>query len=212
MAWRDGGAGGWNTLSIEVKKRGRVKVSGTLSDGTRVTSSSILQIYNNGTSEANADRSKLLLGEKECAIAVTWSKKKNSASLLLWLYEDDTVECVGLPEGATALAAPLRKDAGFKPGATFRVDAEALAAIMPGLQTGLLPDGMDLQGAKQGKAALKLRHKAMDGSFNGTFKAYVPENGKLRAKTVNVAGVVIDGVGYGTASIRKRGSVPVTVE
>ena len=61
-------------------------------------------------------------------------------------------------------------------------------------------------------AALKLKFKSKNGTFSGSFKAYVDVNGKLKATTVAVSGVLVNGVGYGTATIKKVGSVPVTVE
>jgi hypothetical protein len=61
-------------------------------------------------------------------------------------------------------------------------------------------------------AALKISYKAADGSFKGSFKAYADVGGKLKTTTVNVTGVMIDGVGYGTATIKKVGSVPVSIE
>ena len=35
--------------------------------------------------------------------------------------------------------------------------------------------------------------------------------GKPKGVTVNVVGVLVDGVGYGAATIKKVGSVPVTI-
>ena len=43
-------------------------------------------------------------------------------------------------------------------------------------------------------------------------KSTTDVNGKLKATTVNVTGVLIDGIGYGASMIKKVGSVPVTVE
>ena len=61
-------------------------------------------------------------------------------------------------------------------------------------------------------SGLRLLYRAKDGSFSGSFKAYVLYRGKPKATTVTVSGVVIDGVGYGTATIRKVGSIPVGIE
>ena len=61
-------------------------------------------------------------------------------------------------------------------------------------------------------SALKLTYKAKDGTFKGTFKAYSEVNGKPKATTVKVTGVLIDGIGYGTATIKKVGGLHVTVE
>lgn len=61
-------------------------------------------------------------------------------------------------------------------------------------------------------SALKLTYKAKDGTFKGSFKAYADVNGKPKATTVNVTGVMIGNAGYGAATVKKVGSVPVTVE
>ena len=61
-------------------------------------------------------------------------------------------------------------------------------------------------------SALKLTYTAKTGAFKGSFKAYADANGKPKATTVNVTGVLIDGVGYGAATVKKVGGVGVTVE
>ncbi|MBQ5531107.1 MAG: hypothetical protein IIT98_03780, partial [Kiritimatiellae bacterium] len=61
-------------------------------------------------------------------------------------------------------------------------------------------------------SGLKLSYKAKDGSFKGSFKAYAEVNGKLKAKTVSVSGVVVGGKGYGSATIKKAGSAAVAIE
>ena len=43
------------------------------------------------------------------------------------------------------------------------------------------------------------------------FKAYSEVRGKPKGVTVNVVGVLVDGIGYGAATIKKVGSVPVTI-
>ena len=56
-----------------------------------------------------------------------------------------------------------------------------------------------------------LNYKAKDGSFKGSFKAYSADGGKLKATKVDVTGVMVDGVGYGTATVKKVGAQPVTI-
>lgn len=60
-------------------------------------------------------------------------------------------------------------------------------------------------------SGLKLTYKAKDGTFKGSFKAYADVNGRPKATTVNVTGVLVEGVGYGAATIKKLGGVSVTV-
>lgn len=61
-------------------------------------------------------------------------------------------------------------------------------------------------------AGLSLSFKPVQGMFLGRFKVFaVTEAGKSKKYTATVSGAVLDGVGYGTATIKKIGSVPVTV-
>ena len=66
-------------------------------------------------------------------------------------------------------------------------------------------------GAGANPSALKLTYAAKTGTFKVSFKVYAVANGKLKATTVNVAGVMIGGKGYGAATVKKHGGVPVTV-
>ena len=66
--------------------------------------------------------------------------------------------------------------------------------------------------AGENPSALKLTYKAKDGSFKGSFKVYADVGGKLKTTTVNVMGVMVGGVGYGTATVKKVGNVSVKVE
>ena len=61
-------------------------------------------------------------------------------------------------------------------------------------------------------SGIKLTYKAKDGSFKGSFKVYAVDGGKAKAMTVNVTGVMVNGVGYGAATIKGKGGVSVTVK
>ena len=220
VAW-DGGTG-WNGLSIEVKAKGNAKVSGTLADGTKVSA-----------------KSQLLVGERECALAVSWTKKSASVACLVWFCEDGTVECGNLPGGAVAAIANSRTGAYLGSGARFRIDPAAVAAAIPGVQPELLPDGLAVRmdGAKfaidkAGKVALlkdkggidpaslgtnpsglKLTYKIGNSTFKGSFQAYVLESGRLKKTKVSVNGVVLGGKGYGMATAKSPAVAwPITIE
>ena len=180
----------------------------------------------------------LLVGERECALAVSWTKKSASVACLVWFREDGSVECGNLPGGASALIANARAGAGLAAGAAFHVDGAALAAAVPGMLTELLPDGqavrmkgvgfdidnpgkvallkdksgVDLSKAGTNPSGLKLKYVAKNGTFTGSFSAYAISGGKLKKVKVQVSGVVLGGRGYGTASVRKTGSWPATIE
>ena len=61
-------------------------------------------------------------------------------------------------------------------------------------------------------ANLKLTYKAKDGTFKGSFKVYDLSRSRAKAITLSVRGVVIDGIGYGSAAYKKVCAVPVWIE
>ena len=219
VAWN--GAAGWNGLSLSVGSKGKVKVSGTLADGAKL-----------------AANSQLLVGERECAMAVSWTRKGSSVACLVWLREDGTLECGNMPGGVAALISDARDGAYLSAGAAFRVDAEAIAGLVRGAQTALVPDGLavgmrgaqfavgkpgkvkllkdksglDLAEAGANPSGLALSYAIKNGTFKGSFTVYALEGRKLKKVKVQVSGIVLGGKGYGTASIKKSGSVPVTIE
>ena len=86
-------------------------------------------------------------------------------------------------------------------------------------ETGEFVRVVDVSRNKTNRSSLKINYVTKTGIFKGSFKAYVLEdarNGKKRLKkySVNVAGVVLDGVGIGKATGRQSagGPWPVTVE
>ena len=201
-AWQAAGAtdAPYNTLSITVKKKGRVTVKGTLANGTRVSANTRLLV--GGLHRRMDTGSMLLVGEKECAVAVSWAKKGSSVACLLWFGEDGTVSCESLNDGSVAVAAPV--GAGLAAGATLRIDQAAVAAAFPGISVERsFPGGVP--------AKLSLRY-GKDGTFGGSFKVYVDSGVSFRQKTVKVSGVVLDGIGYGVAYVKNIGDWKITVE
>lgn len=75
-------------------------------------------------------------------------------------------------------------------------------------------DTTEVDPAKAGEnpSGLKLTYKAKDGTFKGSFKVYSDMGGKLKATSVSVTGVQIGSKGYGTATVKGLGSVPVAIE
>ena len=61
-------------------------------------------------------------------------------------------------------------------------------------------------------AGLKLTYTAKTGMFKGSFKVYaVTDAGKSKKYTATVNGAVVDGVGYGTAFIKKVGAAAIVI-
>ena len=160
-------------------------------------------------------------------------KTKVELAFTVWIRRTDwSVEVVGL--GETAVAG---RDVTLKEGAYFRVDSAALVElvgdeayaeyfpkdvpvtvkgkkwVLPKAGRVVLKKGViDETKLLENPSGLKLTVRVKDGTFSGSFKVYVDNRGKLKSVTVSVAGVVVEGVGYGTASIKKVGTIPVTIE
>ena len=78
-------------------------------------------------------------------------------------------------------------------------------------------EGLSITPGKKGAgianaSGLKLTYKSKDGSFTGSFTVYAIEKDKLKKHKATVSGVLINGVGYGTATIKKLGSWAITIE
>lgn len=215
VAWPD--EDGWSGASLSVGAKGKVKVSCVLANGTKVSASSQLLVGEGGV----------------CAVPVVITKKVQLA-FNVW-FSDAGVEVVGL-DGAVAGSVN-----SLKSGVVFRIDAGALSSLLGRTVLPYLPDGASVaqdgnkwvvaSGAKAGKvvylkgttevdadklgenpSGLKITFTAKAGTFKGSFKAYADVNGAPKATTVNISGVLVDGVGYGAATIKKVGGVPITVE
>ena len=67
---------------------------------------------------------------------------------------------------------------------------------------------------KKGKnlSGLKLTYVPKTGIFKGSFKIYAIQGGKLKKFKAKVVGVVVDGMGWGSAVVPKGGRLGVTVE
>jgi len=66
---------------------------------------------------------------------------------------------------------------------------------------------VDTSGDKTNLSAMKLTYTPKKGTFKGSFKVYALEGSgkatKLKKYTIKVSGVVVGGVGYGTATCKK---------
>ena len=206
VVW-DGGS-----VNIAIAKKGKAKVKGTLADGkTKISVNSMF-----------------LVGEEWCCVPVA-APKANLAFTVWMPSSGGNVVVDGLGDSAVA-----GKAGTLRPGSKFRIDGAAFTGVLP-----YLPDGVSVEqqgtkwvvagGAKAGKvvykdgmvdesklgenpSGLKLSYKAKDGSFKGSFKVYAVDGSKVKATTVTITGVLVNGVGYGAATIKDKGSVAVTIE
>ena len=202
-------------LAVSIGKKGKVKVSGTY-NGVKVSAS--VQAY------IDADGSVF--------VPVVVTKKVSLAFSLV--AGKSGVSVSGLGDGVM-----VGKQGELKPGSVMQLPDDAFKTIS-GLRAELLPYNEPLTinkgkwgtakaakvaykngeltvspakkgGVVENPSALKLTYKAKDGSFKGSFKVYAVVSGKLQKLAANVTGVLVDGVGYGTAEIKKGPSCRVLV-
>jgi len=209
VVW-DGG-----TASITIDKKGKAKVSVALANGAK-----------------GSVTSQVLLGAEWACVPVMVTKKMNVSFALCLPIAGGAPFVTGLGDNVV-----VGRSGNLNAGAKFRIDmgdalwttvspevlVEYLPCDVPVVQSGTkwtLPkagrlsvkkDVLDDSKAGENPSGLKLTLKK-DGSFGGSFKVYYLENGKLKSKAANVAGLVIDGVGYGTATIKGVGSTTISIE
>lgn len=213
VVW-DGGS-----VNVAIAAKGKAKVKGTLADGKTKVSA----------------KATLLVGKEWCCVPVVAPKANLAFAIWLPVNGQDARS----PSVVDLDGAVVGKPKTLVAGAKFHMDAAKFAAVLGQAALPYLPDGVSVSqsgakwvvagGAKAGKIAmkggvlddskagvnpsgLKLTYKAKEGSFKGSFKAYANNGGSLKATTVNVSGMVVDGVGYGTATIKGGGGVAVTIE
>ena len=238
LAWEstreeDGTPCGWNGLSLKVGSAGRTRITGTLADGTRVSATAQL-ILVGGYPDGEQCCIPVVVDKKPHRLAFClWFRE------IIDLCTPYNLSCQGVEglDGDVRFGG-----AWMIGDAAFRVDTGALGELFDDwTYEGYGPDGVSVEqvgtkwrvagGARPGRvvldrdgfvdeakagenpSALTLAYRAKEGTFTGAFKYYVPSaRGAPLAKTVNVYGVVVQGVGYGTAVVRGKGAVSVMVD
>ena len=217
VAWKGG------ALTVAIDKKGKAKITGTLASGVKVSS-----------------KSQVLVGEEWLCVPVIWVKRSETLAFTLWLQGAGvatyTAKTFGLGNGVK-VGGPK----ALKGGASFCVDAASVCALLgDDTYAKYLPDGVSVAqsgtrwvvagGEKAGKvqlardgkvdeaktganpSGLKLTYKAKDGTFKGSFKAYASVNGRLKASTFTVVGVMVGDKGYGLSILKSKGSVQMSIE
>ena len=230
-------AQGYSVLSVSVGARGKTKVKGTLADGTKVSASTQLIV---GDSCCCVPVILPLYGGKRGGLAfLLWLSEEYESVWGLSAWDATSrsggpftavLEAVGLCEAGTSSLS--EGEAEFALDGEFELgeDAEALAEFLPDSVPVAVTGGRwTLPKAGRVKydraeedfvatsddnpSGLKLTSAAKDGTFKGSFKVYAAvSETRLKTYTATVTGAVVDGVGYGTATVKKVGSLPVRIE
>lgn len=232
-------ARGYGTLSIVFAKSGKAKVSGFLPDGSKLSASVQLLLTQDGSclpviySKSGKSRFAFALWFAKGARLVSEPLTNVSAWKTALVADDVAWQPNGLSAYVTPTSLSIRK---FSAEA---VDAETwfgqLIAFASGVPLTISPNlkkwdagkaaslklkdgkvtGAD-DPAKPNLTGLKLTFTPKNGTFKGSFSAVsLSESGskpKLVKGKATVTGVLVDKAGYGTAVIKKTGSMPVTVK
>ena len=205
-------------ISVNIAAKGKVKATGMV-DGKKVSATG-----------------QVLLGEKERLIPIVIAKSASLAFMLRLPTDGSDVSVSGIDSAVVgkvgALGATARFTVDKDDDIWNKLPGKALVDQLPNgvavSQSGVgakwnvpkagkvvyVKGSTEVDSSKTGDnpAGLKLAYKAKDGTFKGSFKVYSDTNGKLKATAVTVTGLQVGNKGYGVATIKKLGSVPVTIE
>ena len=211
---------GWNVYSVVVGARGKVKVRGHSVEGVRSEQTAQLIVAGDGT----------------CYVPIVVNEKGTAHAFNLVLPEEGAAHVWGPVEAKVAVA----KRGAMGESIVFSIDEGyplwnqleggfAYTEYLP-MEMEIFHDGEGVWGhPDSGKvvlnnlglinkkklganpSGLSVSYQKADGTFKGTFKVYVNKNGWPKAVPVQVYGVMVDGAGYGTATVKDVGSVPITI-
>ncbi len=228
LAW------GYSGLSLTVAAKGKVKIQGTMVDGAKVNVSSQLLVGEKRCcipvvaplySKKGGFGFNLWLqddGTLEVGELSEWNATASKTPFTAWFGEN-------VPAARAGAALPSSLSFMFL-GEPDIDGAEVLYDFLPWevlVTTGsrwTLPaagnvkydrEAEDYVDVKESSnpAGLKLTYVSKTGAFKGSFKMYAEDaGGRLKKYTVNVSGVMVNGVGYGTATAKGVGSWPVAIE
>ena len=221
---------GYAGLSVQVRANGRARVSGTMPDGTKVSYSGRMEISDDSC--ALPVVAQLHRGRKGgFGFLLTFSGDSDVSLSALSNWSKPEVPFVA---SLTAEGAGWASDI-LDDSLTFSLEE---AFDIEGIDDSLLPSdvavtvsGVNWRTPKADSvkfvaedsayevrteygnpSGLSLSVKSSEGMFRGRFKVFtVTEAGRSKKYSATVNGAILDGVGYGTATIRKIGAVPVTV-
>ena len=221
---------GYAGLSVQVRANGRARVSGTMPDGTKVSYSGRMEISDDSC--ALPVVAQLHRGRKGgFGFLLTFSGDSDISLSALSNWSKPEVPFVAslTAEGAGWASGILDDSLTFSLEEAFDIE---------GIDDSLLPSdvavtvsGVNWRTPKTDSvkfvaedstyevrteygnpSGLSLSVKSSEGMFRGRFKVFtVTEAGRSKKYSATVNGAILDGVGYGTATIRKIGAVPVTV-
>ena len=214
-------ANGYGALMLKVLAKGKAKLSGVMADGTKVSVSGLKVLL-------SEDGAELCIP----VVAPMYKGKLGGFGMLVWLGATGSVDITAISSWDASVstsaqftsslscadAALIASPADGSYGLT--VDADEFPATIGALsvQRDLLPSQSAVTATSGRLSAvtdtvtrLKISRVATTGLIKGSFAAYVQNGEKLSRKTAKFNGVMINGVGYGSAVIKGAGTASVTI-
>lgn len=223
---------GYLPLSIQVKAKGKARVAGTLPDGTKIAYSGQMEVRDGGCVLPVAVP--LYSGKKGgLGFLVEFSDEDgvSVSSASEWSNTAIPFTSALTTIGAGAVSQIVSGSSFALEGGFDIEDIEIDESLLPedvevtvsgskwrvpkADRVKFIKDdaAYEVQTEYGNTAGLALSFNAKTGTFRGSFKVFgVTEAGKSKKYTAVVNGVVLDGEGFGTATVKKVGAVPVTVK
>ena len=222
---------GYVGLSVKVKSNGKARVSGTMPDGTKVSYTGRMEISDDSCALPVVVQ--LHSGKKGgFGFLLTFSDADSDVSLSAlsnWSNPDGPFVASLAAEGAGLASGIQSNSLTFSLEEEFEIediDDSLLPSDVPVTVSGgrwrtpktdkvkfvAEDSAYEVRTEYGNPSGLSLSAKSNVGTFRGRFKVFaVTEAGQPKKYTATVKGAMLDGVGYGTATIKNVGSVPVTV-
>ncbi len=215
-------ANGYSVLAVKIMAKGKASVTGTMSDGKRVSGSGLQMILAEEGSGACLP-----------VLVPMYTGKRGGFAFLLWIASDGTLSVTGLSkwDASCSTAAPFTAElscvdmAALAPPSDgqllFSVDAEAFPATIGDLPvlSNLLPNEVPvtvasgrMKASQADESKLRISRTASTGLLKGTFKMFLQQGERTKQQSVQFKGVVVNGKGYGAATVKKAGAVAVKLE
>ena len=197
-------ADGYTGLSATFGNKGKVKVTGTLGNGNKVSVSAQAVMGENGkvvvpVVEKRGAYSFMLEFANGRLSAVTGLSAWNDTGFTATWSSNVVFSAVS---GAGAVPSPMYLSIqGFDSSAGIGGKPVAVSPV-----DDMITVARNRWTGTKGVTDLKVTFKPKDGTFKGTFNVYVTDGDRTRKLKANVSGVVVDGVPYGTAVIRNVGA------
>ena len=223
---------GYVGLSVKMSANGRGRVTGTMPDGTKVSCSGRMEVMDGNVCVMPVaiplHRGKkggfgFLLTFDESGVSVSavssWTNTDVPFTAALSAEADGVGRVSSIPSEATfALEGPFEIEGVEESLLPAEVEVTVSGAKWSTPKADKVKfsaedGGYEVLTENGNPSGLKLSASSAKGTFKGKFKVFaVTEAGESKKYTAVVSGAVLDGVGYGTATIKKIGAAPVKVE